>query len=493
MSKNKLIKKAVLTLVFFGSVFLFALTDWMDAKFGVVTVDQILFHAFYFKMDGSAGDPELIKSFVRGCLLLPLVISILLGEVFAPSRLTLNLVLQRLRRTPRLHVSQFRKWIPVTLLVAACVNVAFSFRFDAYLSGLWGSDFFGDHYAYPSRVKIERVNPKNLILIYVESLENVYSQPQLFGRDLLASLNTRKSSQVSFENFVQLPGTGWTIAGIVATQCGIPLKPPSFILDMNRQSSQMSGFLSNATCLGDILAGHGYRNVFMGGASLEFAGKGRFFEGHRYDEVVGRDDWYRMGYTQADMNDWGLFDDLLLDEAKKKLEELMARDQLFNLTILTVDTHFPDGHVSKTCSKKGAKELTGILECTADQLAEFIDFTRSKGWSDKIQIVILGDHLSLKNSVYEKVQSDKNRTIYNLFVSSDPGFKKVTDDVNHFDMFPTILDFIGFRVQGDRLGLGYSALHDHEVPKPIQLSEDMKRNLLNYSPTYLELWGGSGG
>ncbi len=41
---------------------------------------------------------------------------------------------------------------------------------------------------------------------------------------------------------------------------------------------------------------------------------------------------------------WGYEDKRLFEFAKEKLTELSTQDQPFNLTMLTVDTHFEDGY-----------------------------------------------------------------------------------------------------------------------------------------------------
>src|SRR5207248_2066007 len=111
------------------------------------------------------------------------------------------------------------------------------------------SDYFKEHYVDPKSVTFDVIKPKNLILIYVESLENTYSDKQLFGYDLLHSLHELKG--ISFKNYIQMPGTGWTIAAMVSTQCGVPLKTMTFF--HHRESEFFEKYLGNAECLSDIL------------------------------------------------------------------------------------------------------------------------------------------------------------------------------------------------------------------------------------------------
>jgi phosphoglycerol transferase len=100
--------------------------------------------------------------------------------------------------------------------------------------------------------------------------------------------------------------------------------------------------------------------------------------------------------------------------------------------------------------------------------------------------VILGDHLAMQNPVSEKIDTISERHIYNQFISTKPVIKN-RDQVLHFDMYPTMIEFLGFKVIGGRLGLGYSALNKNMLP-PNNDFEDMNENLLNNSEQYLDLW-----
>ncbi len=63
----------------------------------------------------------------------------------------------------------------------------------------------------------------------------------------------------------------------------------------NNVGEKVKRYLPRASCLGDILARQGYRNVFLNGSSLVFAGVGKFFNDHRYARVMGREEWIAAG------------------------------------------------------------------------------------------------------------------------------------------------------------------------------------------------------
>jgi phosphoglycerol transferase len=55
-------------------------------------------------------------------------------------------------------------------------------------------------------------------------------------------------------------------------------------------------------------------------------------------------------------------------------------------------------------------------------------------------------------------------------------------------MFPTILEFVGFKVEGGKLGLGFTAISKNIDLPPATEYEDMNEDLLNQSDQYLDLW-----
>ena len=66
------------------------------------------------------------------------------------------------------------------------------------------------------------IKPKNLIFLYLESVEQLYFDEQLYPQ-LLPNLSRLRQQAHTYTNLKQVKGTGFTMAGIVASQCGVPL------------------------------------------------------------------------------------------------------------------------------------------------------------------------------------------------------------------------------------------------------------------------------
>jgi phosphoglycerol transferase len=500
------LRRFLVPLAYLAGSLLYAIPNWLTDEFGSVSIDQVLYHLSFGTEGLLTSDPELLTRFLWRGLALPVALALVLWGVDTWVRFLRAHPqtppmpwLHRLgaglrgagRRVLRALATTGRRALPHSLpLVVLGAGVAFfidSFSLASYVRTYFGEDYFAGSYVDPRRLTLRKDHPKSLILIYVESLENTYSDPALFGRDLLARLTALKPKGISFDDYRQMTGAHFTIAGLVATQCGLPLKSVA-LFGGNTQGEQVDHFLPRARCLGDILASEGYTNVFLNGSSLAFGGVGKFFRDHHYDKVIGREEWIRLGEKPETMSGWGLHDDDLFRRARDELGVLMKRRRPFNLNILTIDTHHPYGHLSSKCAREGREDFDGIVECTAGQVADFIEYVAAKGWLDQVAIVVQGDHLAMGNTSYEKLLRNPHRTVFNFLVGGDQRLVKNTDTVTHFDMLPTILDLIGLTVEGQRAGLGYSAIGPVTAARPPDRIARMSEQLMNYSASYRELW-----
>lgn len=311
---------------------------------------------------------------------------------------------------------------------------------------------FERHYREPRAAALG--SPRNLVFVYAEGLERNYFDESLFP-GLLPALRALEREAVSFTGIGQVAGTNWTIAGMVASQCGIPLFTPA---DGNAMTG-MDSFLPAATCMGDLLKRDGYRLAFYGGAHLRFAGKGKFYATHGFDEIAGRTELVPRLPDPKYFNSWGLYDDALLELAYGRLAELGRGRQPFALFLLTLDTHHPDGHVSRSCASApygdGSNPILNAVHCTDRLLGEFVRRIHGAPWGKDTVIVIASDHLALRNSAYERLTSKPRR---NLLMVIDPrrgGGQRVATPGSTLDVAPTVMSFLGYEAA---VGLGIDLL-----------------------------------
>lgn len=401
-------------------LFLLALAHWLDGNFGRPPLEQILYHV----NPDAVGEhsSHYAVTFAVEVVAIPLLIAVVLAR-WHPHR-----------------------WAAGALLVPALWLLSTQVSLGAYVAQRFGPDVFSVHYVAPA--PLTKPPTKNLALVYVEGLETTFG-------DRLAPLRIGHSFTLR-----PAPGTGWTMGGIVGTQCGIPL-----------HGRRDGAFLPGAVCLGDVLARHGYHNVFMGGARLGFGDKGKFLQAHGYHETFGSSEWLARGEHRG-FSDWGIHDDDLFRFARDKLVELHKAGKPFNLTLLTVDTHPPEGMLSPTCKARGAKDFDGVVRCTAELVREFADFA-----APYAQVVIMGDHLSMTNPLTPELERG-DRTIYNAFIGDG---KPVATELLPFDLLPTVLEFLGADIPGGRLALGVGGFST-------QRAAPIGEGLLNHSAIYERLW-----
>ncbi|MBC5782814.1 sulfatase-like hydrolase/transferase [Ramlibacter sp. USB13] len=445
---------------------------WLHATFGDVTVDQALWHLQY--AEGAA--IRISEIFYVECAVYGFVLPLVAALVVSLAHLA---IAPYLGGWPR----KLLRAGPAAAGFAAVGLFCAQFSVVSYAAAYLEPDRFAQEYVDPSRVQLVPERRRNLVLIYAESMEASYGDAHMFGRDLLAPLHALGGR--SYGWYRPAVGATWTMAGMVATQCGVPLKVYSEVDVRPRGEDRV--FLPGAHCLGDVLQARGYRNVFMGGVSLSFAGKGRFLKDHGYQETWGRDEWEAKGARPEEFNAWGMWDGNLFQRAKERLDQLHASGQPFNLTLLTLNTHNPFGFLSPRCRARGVDTFEGIVGCSAERIAEFISYARERGYLEDTVVVVIGDHLAVPNPVYDRLVQAPRRGMFNLFLGKDlPPPNR--DELLPFDLFPTLVELTGARVTGDRLALGYSAVGHAEADPPPDRAEAWAQSAMRPSSRYDLLW-----
>lgn len=324
---------------------------------------------------------------------------------------------------------------------------------------------------YMAPVKITAVKPKSFVYIYAESLERTYFDPEMFP-GLLPNLSRLVHEYgLSYEGIKQIPMTNWTIAGMTASQCGIPLAAFRESGSGKRSMGLRSEFVAGKSCLGDILKQHDYELNYLGGAELSFGGKGAFYKSHGFDRVEGVSAMREHYGANIPVSKWGVFDDLLLNHAFKEIRERQDAGGLYGYFLLTLDTHSPGGFPSPSCGDiqylDGSSKLLNAVHCADILLSDFLSqLVVDKSFQNAI-VILASDHLAMANDANLATKSAVRENLWVAFNVGRVGtVKKLSTTL---DIAPTLLTTIGF--DADYFGLG------------VNLSEPKGR------PTLLELYG----
>ena len=250
-----------------------------------------------------------------------------------------------------------------------------------------------------------------------------------------------------------MPGTTWTMGAMFGQTSGLPL---SVSIGANGMDTQDS-FFPEITTLGDILQKEGYSQTLLIGSEATFGGRKLYFTDHGQYDIMDYDYAHDNGLIPEDYKVWwGYEDEKLFGFAKERLLELSQQDTPFNLTMLTVDTHFEDGYVCDLCPDTfGDNQYANVMACSSRQVKEFVDWIQQQDFAADTTIVISGDHPTMDSDFCEDVDKDYERRVYTTYINSSA--EKQTDEKRNyttFDNFPTTLVAMGVDIEGNRLGLG---------------------------------------
>jgi len=481
------------------SVLLLASYGWLRSVFGNrLTVEQIFFH-FDLGLNSLTGvDLYLILDALQWVVLPTLAITIMLYLAgVLTERVTTAAAIDRLLSLRGFRLAGKivgRCYLGLTglgfsLFLALFTTILFLYQIELFhfVRISLGEDKFSALYRAPDVSQLmTQPAKKNLVLIYVESLERTMGDAALVGRDAIAPIKQLDGTEVP--TFPSAPGTNWTIAGMFSSQCSMPLKP---FFANKFHSFATDDFFPSAICLGDVLNAAGYEQYFLVGHHLAYSGLDKFYRTHGYDHLLGREEWKQRGVDASEFSSWGfgLHDDMLLEQARSVLREHDRQRAPFNLTLITQDNHFPRGIPSPRCTddeKQGG--FAGAFHCNSRFIANFVALLKKDGLLENTVVVLMGDH-PFMNSMKQSMQFRGERYVY-FKILSPLERPLARTAMTHFDVAPSLLDLLGMADGRDtRFGLGISLFSDigkEDYERHLQAVTD--DSILNKSPTYEAFW-----
>ena len=353
--------------------------------------------------------------------------------------------------------------INIIILLLSIIFALFKVNLVTYISDqVNSSTFIEDNYVETKNIKITfPEEKKNLIYIFLESMENTYTTKKEGGKqkqNLIPNLTKLSKEYISFSNTtkqggaLQINGTAWTAAAMVGQTSGLPLKintSSNGIIDLNN-------FFPNTKTLGDILKENGYNNYLLLGSDSTYGCRKHYFTQHGNYEIYDLTTAIKeKEMTEDDIVWWGFDDTDLYNYAKKQLTEISKQEEPFNYTLLTVDTHFEDGYLAEDCKKEYKDKYSNVIKCADDKIYKFVKWIQDQDFYKNTTIIIVGDHLSMDTDYFNNCEKDYNRTTYNVIINSSINTNNTKNrKFTTLDMFPTTLASLGAKIEGDKLGLG---------------------------------------
>lgn len=434
---------------------------WMFRTWNNLTMDELVFH-LTGPLEGT--NMDMVKEYIVQCAIPALVVLIVV-----------IIIMIVLRKNRFFYLVDGILLVGFILLSFGTWYVTASkLDLDGYLSAQSSySEFIDDNYVNPAETPITFPEQKrNLIYIYLESMETTYADEEnggAFDENVIPELTKIAQENEDFSGkeskingAYALQGSTWTMGAMFGHTSGLPL---NISIDGNNMDTQDS-FFSGAVTLGDILRDQGYSQTLLIGSDATFGGRRLYFTEHGNYDIIDHPYATQNGMLPEDYYVWWGYEDLhLFDFAKEKLQELSSQDSPFNLTMLTVDTHFEDGYVCEKCKNTyGEDQYANVMACSSKQLEEFIQWVQEQDFYENTTIVLAGDHLTMDSDFCNDVSVDYDRKTYTAYINSAVEVEMDTSRVyTTFDHFPTTLAALGAQIEGNRLGLGVNLFSSEET------------------------------
>lgn len=446
---------------------------WVLKTWNNLTMEELVFH---LKSPLEGTNSGMVWDFVYSCAVPALVAGIILSVLF---------VVFRKKKLPYLIALLATVMLSAGTIYFSILHLWNTLDVSTYSSNQSTySTFLDDNYVDPKSVDFSFPEEKrNLIYIYLESVETTYADEENGGAfDVnyipeltdLALENEDFSGESSLLNGgVSLQGTGWTVAAMFAQTSGLPLLIPIGSNEMNTQAE----FFPGVTALGDILDSAGYEQGLVIGSDGEFGGRKLYFESHGDYTIWDYHYFHDNGYIPEGYRVfWGFEDKYLFDFAKEKITDMSKGDAPFNLTLLTVDTHFEDGYLCTDCPDTyGDDQYANAIACSSKKVDELVKWIQEQDFYENTTIILSGDHPTMDTDFCIDVSPDYQRKVFTTYINAPT--RPETDtyrSYSTFDAFPTTLASLGVEIQGDRLGLGTNLFSDNQT-----LSERFGNSTIN--------------
>ncbi|WP_243007142.1 GBS Bsp-like repeat-containing protein [Dorea sp. AM58-8] len=426
---------------------------WMLETWANLTMDELVYH-LNSPLEGTNSD--MIWQYVFKCIV-PTIIIIMV--------ITAIMIIFKKKKKRTGYICIVVLIASVTILVLYGYTAWKKLDIGDYMSGQSEiSSFIDDNYVDPKEVTLTFPEKKrNLIYIFLESMETAYSDEDnggAFEKDVIPELTEIAQENEEFSGKdnklnggYSMPGTTWTMGAMFAQTSGLPLKISISANEMDTQDN----FFPGITTIGDILSDAGYSQTLLLGSNATFGGRKLYFSEHGNYDIIDYNYAMEQGWLSTEEYPvwWGYDDQKLFEFAKNRLGELATQNEPFNLTMLTVDTHFEDGYVCDKCDDRfGNNQYANVMACSSKQVAEFVEWVQQQDFYENTTIVISGDHPTMDSDFCEDVDESYIRKVYTAYINGGKSELSNARNYTTMDAFPTTLAAIGVEIEGNRLGLG---------------------------------------
>lgn len=450
---------------------------WFNNYFGSVTADQFIFLVTSGNGDATAEANANVANYMTAPVILVAALGLQIG--FWQGKLRKRLL-----------------GLGCTLL-AAIVAVVYALNalpiVQAINSQVASSPFLEHNYVDPAKVVKFPEKKRNLIHIYMESVENSYYDDSHGGYskdNLMPQLQKLNETNLHFSNRPdtlggphQTFGSVHSAAAMVNMEAGVPMKT-----SINGGEGKMT--YPDFVTIGELLHRQGYNTELMMGADSSWGSLGDYYRKHGDFLVFDHPYAIKNGYLDKNYHVWwGYEDDKIYEYAKKEIRRLADTGKPFYFILENADTHFPDGYKSPNMTQEPfSSQYANVIFYSQNEVVKFVQWCQSQDFYENTTILITGDHQSMDTNFFKGWDPKYERTIVNMYLNpaktvANPKLMQ-NRQFAPFDLFPTTLAAIGADIEGDRAGLGTNLLSGRKTLIEEKGLAEVNENLMKRSDFY---------
>lgn len=466
--KNKFIKSIPYILIVISDIIL-CLIYYILKVLKEVNFYELI---YYFTSDATGSSWDILLDGIKTCLLaFMLVLIILLIPIshYKKKDINLNLKNKKLKIYPTFFNKHKLLYSFIILLISILLLLK-TVKIDEYIEASTKvSKIYETHYVDTNTVNITFPEQKrNLILIYLESMESSLASKKnggCFKKSRIPELESIALDNLNFSNTKNIGGahnltlTSWTIASTVASTSGTPL-----LAQIKNKYNKVDNFMPSVRTLGDVLKSEGYNLEVIQGSNIRFGGTKKYYKQHGNYKLFDLKTAKKEGYIPENYFVWwGYEDSKLFEYSKKEITEISKSDKPFAVTMYTMDTHFKDGYLDKSCETPFKDQMSNVYACSSKMVNNFLNWIKNQDFYENTTVVIIGDHLTMQSGYFTN-HKEYERTIYNAFINTplQTNYNK-NRNFSSLDMYPTILASLGANIEGEQLGFGVNLFSGKET------------------------------
>jgi len=496
--EHSCIKIALIFLLQALSFLLCILVPWAVQVFPLSSPEAVLFSLF-MPVEGAEGFViETLKEKVlaygiisfTAIISLQIIGSLLLFKYKIEGKNTNGFISIALAQTPNIkeRLYQASKIVLKFLLGCAFISLIFipsilySPAFKAFFAESVDSEFYKKEYINPKEIsKPNLESPKNLIVIFLESIETNLEP-------FTPEINDWKKKGLNFyPGGTSVAGTGWSIAGITAALCGVPINMPYGIVN-DSYNGDLPSYLPGATCIMELLRENGYNQSSIRGVNKRYTQVGKFWKAHG-DIDVKDADYYRERYDNlpaAFRIFDGIEDKKLFEFARKELDSLGSLERPFAFYMTTADTHLPQGFLDSSCTYTEKTKFQNVLRCSSYMTGNFLEWISQQPWYKNTIVMAIGDHVTPGLSARVELSPDEKLYTVAFFLNAPTEGINTNRTFSNLDYAPTILELLGWQLPRHGFALGRSLLSNEQTLLESYGRDSLETNLRQQSIQYDE-------